>query len=181
MRAAPSLVLIAGALLVAFGTALSRPEAASAGKRELQLLNQIERYQAETRRWERLMLRPRTPVGVSARQSQSAEYRRWVLRLWKLRAARARQLAATPPLLRAWLCIHRHEARRWSANTGNGYYGGLQMDLTFQLSYAPGLLRQKGTADRWTPLEQIWVAVRAHRSGRGFHPWPRTARACGLI
>ena len=127
------------------------------------------------------MLRPQTPVGVSAGQSQSAEYRRWVLRLWKLRAARARRLAARPPFLRAWLCIHRHEARRWSAHSGNGYYGGLQMDLAFQRRYASSLLRQKGTADRWTPLEQIWVAVRAHRSGRGFHPWPWTARACGLI
>jgi hypothetical protein len=54
---------------------------------------------------------------------------------------------------------------------------GLQMNLAFQRRYATGLLLRKGTADRWT---QIWVAVRAHRSGRGFHPWPRTARRCGL-
>ena len=177
MRAAPSLVLIAGVLLVAFATALARPEVASAGQRELQILSQIERYQAETRRWERLILRRRTPVGVSARLSQSVEYRRWVLRLWRERAARARRLAAKPPFLDAWLCIHRREARRWNANTGNGFYGGLQMDLAFQRRYASGLLRRKGTADRWTPVEQIWVALRAHRSGRGFHPWPRTARA----
>jgi hypothetical protein len=25
------------------------------------------------------------------------------------------------------------------------------------------------------------VAERAYRSGRGFYPWPNTARACGLI
>lgn len=181
MRATPSRVLIAGVLLVALTTALERPEAASAGQRELQILGQIERYQTETRRWERLMLRPRTPVGVSARLSQGVEYRRWVLGLWRERAARARRLAATPPFLEAWLCIHRHEARRWDANTGNGYYGGLQMDLAFQRRYASGLLRRKGTADRWAPLEQIWVAVRAHRTGRGFHPWPRTARACRLF
>ena len=181
MRAAPSLVLIAGALLVAFAAALARPEAASAGKRGLQIIDQIEHYQTETRRWERLMLRPRTPVGASARQSQSVEYRGWVLRLWRLRASRIRRLAERPPFFGAWVCIHRHEARRWNANTGNGYYGGLQMDLAFQRRYASTLLWQKGTADRWTPLEQIWVAVRAHRSGRGFHPWPRTARACGLL
>jgi hypothetical protein len=27
----------------------------------------------------------------------------------------------------------------------------------------------------------MWVAERAYRSGRGFYPWPNTARACGLI
>jgi hypothetical protein len=27
----------------------------------------------------------------------------------------------------------------------------------------------------------MWVAERAHRSGRGFYPWPNTARHCGLI
>ena len=68
----------------------------------------------------------------------------------------------------------------WSANTGNGYYGGLQMNLGFQQTYAPWLLRTKGTADHWTPLEQVWIAERAAKS-RGFYPWPNTARFCGLI
>ena len=34
-------------------------------------------------------------------------------------------------------------------------------------------------ADHWTPIEQMWVAERAYRSGRGFYPWPNTARYCG--
>jgi hypothetical protein len=55
------------------------------------------------------------------------------------------------------------------------------MDLSFQRTYGPYLLRKKGTADRWTPLEQMWVAEKAHRAGRGFYPWPTTARLCGLI
>jgi len=55
------------------------------------------------------------------------------------------------------------------------------MDLLFQRQYGLELVRRKGTADRWTPLEQMWVAERALRRGRGFHPWPSTARACGLI
>ena len=55
------------------------------------------------------------------------------------------------------------------------------MDLTFQRLYGSYLLRRKGTADRWTPVEQMWVAWRAYHSGRGFYPWPNTARACGLI
>jgi hypothetical protein len=55
------------------------------------------------------------------------------------------------------------------------------MDLGFQRTYGAHLLRMKGTADNWTPLEQMWVAERAHRNGRGYYPWPNTARYCGLI
>lgn len=69
----------------------------------------------------------------------------------------------------------------WSINTGNGYYGGLQMDISFQRAYGRELLRRKGTANNWTAAEQMWVAERAYRSGRGFYPWPNTARSCGLI
>lgn len=83
-------------------------------------------------------------------------------------------------LVRAFMCIHRGEGA-WSSNTGNGYYGGLQMDYGFMRSYGGRLLTTKGTADRWTPAEQIAVAIRAYNSGRGFYPWPNTARACGLI
>jgi len=81
-------------------------------------------------------------------------------------------------------CIHRferHAQQGWRTNTGNGFYGGLQMNIAFQRTYGPDLLRKKGTADRWLPIEQIWVAERAYRSGRGFYPWPNTARSCGLI
>jgi hypothetical protein len=103
-----------------------------------------------------------------------------VLSLWKRRAARLLARASAPPHRASWSCIQRYEAS-WHANTGNGYYGGLQMDLGFQRLYGSYLLRRKGTADRWSPLEQMWVAERAHRSGRGFYPWPNTARYCGLI
>ena len=96
------------------------------------------------------------------------------------RAAQFWRRATHPPHLREFLCIHRFEGA-WSSATGNGYYGGLQMDLSFQRRYAGGLLRSKGTADHWSPLEQIWAAERAHRSGLGFTPWPNTARVCGLF
>jgi hypothetical protein len=65
-------------------------------------------------------------------------------------------------------------------NSGGPYYGGLQMDLEFQRTYGRYLLRKKGTANRWSPLEQMWVAERALRT-RGFYPWPNTARWCRLI
>jgi Transglycosylase-like domain len=80
----------------------------------------------------------------------------------------------------AFMCIHKYEGA-WDANTGNGYYGGLQMDYGFMTSYGSSLLHSKGTADHWTPSEQIRVAQIARDSGRGYYPWPRTAQLCGLI
>lgn len=94
----------------------------------------------------------------------------------KIDALRAPSLS--PPHLQEFLCIHRYEGS-WT-DGGGPYYGGLQMDLGFQKAYGGELLKTKGTADHWTPLEQIWVAERAWKS-RGFWPWPNTARFCGLL
>jgi hypothetical protein len=77
------------------------------------------------------------------------------------------------------MCIHRYEGSWVDPNAP--YYGGLQMDLSFQRAYGGELLASKGTADNWSPLEQMWVAERAHASGRGFYPWPNTARYCNLF
>jgi hypothetical protein len=148
------------------------------------LLAPIGQKRNETWRWQRLMRKPRSRYSDSATRSIDPDYRRWVLLLWTKRARTARVQAANPPHKAAWQCIYRHErhpAQGWATHTGNGFFGGLQMDLAFQRTYGAELLRRKGTADRWTPLEQIWVAERAYRSGRGFFPWPNTARACGLI
>jgi hypothetical protein len=82
-------------------------------------------------------------------------------------------------LVNAFLCIHRYEGS-WT-DAGDPYWGGLQMDMQFMATYGGDLLRTKGTADRWTPMEQIGVAIKAYNSGRGFYPWPNTAHYCGLI
>jgi hypothetical protein len=126
---------------------------------------------------------PRTPSVGRALARMSVTDAQAAVRLWRGRARTVEQRATHPPHLREWLCIYRYEhhpAQGWRTNTGNGYYGGLQMDIGFQRRYGGSLLRSKGTANRWTPLEQIWVAERARRT-RGFWPWPNTARACGLI
>ena len=182
---------LACAAAVAFA-ALADPAAAPAGERrtasnELSAtaaVRLIDRYRKETWRWQTLMRRKRTASRYSALRSPDPEFQAWMLRLWKQRAVRARRQAYNPPRRGAWLCIYRHERHPrmgWRTQTGNGFFGGLQMDLAFQRTYGPELLRRKGTADRWTAIEQIWVAERAYRSGRGFYPWPRTARSCGLI
>lgn len=177
------LLVLLGVLVLAVA-ALTRPGPAAASSTRTAMLEQIDDLRNETWRWQRLMMKPRTPTNYSERESTSASYRAWVRRLWQRRAEAAERLALTPPRRSQWLCIHRHERhprQGWRTRTGNGYYGGLQMNIDFQRAYGADLLRRKGTADRWSPIEQIWVAERAYRSGLGFRPWPNTARYCGLI
>jgi hypothetical protein len=143
------------------------------------LAPRIATFQRTTWQWQRLMgvrlteTEGRNLAELSVRDIHGA------VRLWQRRAEAARARAQHPPHLQAWLCIHHYEGR-WN-DPAPPYYGGLQMDLSFQRHYGRRLLQAKGTADHWLPIEQIWVAERAHASGRGFSPWPNTARACGLI
>jgi hypothetical protein len=166
------------------GVAPSEAEARPTTRPDDATVTLIQRFRRETWRWQRLMGHAQTRVADRSLAGVDAEYRTWVLELWRKRARLARRQAARPPRRAAWLCIHRFERnprQGWRTNTGNGYYGGLQMDISFQRTYGGWLLRRKGTANNWSALEQIWVAERAYRSGRGFTPWPNTARACGLL
>ena len=144
----------------------------------------IAKADARRRYWLRVMHRPVPPSASRVPRLPLGDLRRAA----EWRTQRAVELARTakrPPHLYAWLCIQRHETGgpypAWRTNTGNGYYGGLQMDRGFQATYGPQLYRTKGSAENWTPLEQMWAAERAHASGRGFTPWPNTARACGVL
>jgi hypothetical protein len=134
----------------------------------------ITRHRQEAWRWERVM---GVPLTRALRNAPTDPARRAAA--WRRLAAKMRRRAQNIPHKSAWLCIHRLEGS-WN-DPSPPYYGGLQMDFGFMRTYAAGLLRRKGTADHWTPLEQMWAAERAHRSGRGFYPWPNTARYCGLI
>jgi len=134
----------------------------------------IDRYRHETWRWQRTMGRPLTrrlanpPLDVLAK-----------IAVWKRVAVKMRQRAEHPPHKRQWLCIHRFEGA-WT-DPSPTYYGGLQMDLDFQRTYGQRLLVRKGTANHWTPLEQMWVAETALKKGKTFEAWPTSARLCGLI
>jgi hypothetical protein len=101
------------------------------------------------------------------------------LAFWRRTAVVATMHAARPPHRQGWLCIHRYEGR-W-ADDGDPYWGGLQMDRGFMWHYAPRFLLRRGLANRWSAVEQMWVAESAYRQGRGFYPWPNTARLCGLL
>jgi resuscitation-promoting factor RpfA len=71
--------------------------------------------------------------------------------------------------------VHRSEGS-WTANTGNGFYGGFQFALgTWTSQIVGGTVRP----DLTTPREQLYRAWRLWRV-MGWSPWPNTARACGL-
>ena len=149
------------------------------------MADKVAGYKQTTRHWSLVLGRdlvkePKTVRRLtSGSRNLEAEYNRWR----KFHKAVWEQVS-NPPHSSAFHCIHRYErnpAQGWATHTGNGYYGGLQMNLSFQRAYGGYLLKKKGTANNWTPLEQIWVAERAYASGRGFYPWPNTARYCGLI
>jgi hypothetical protein len=134
----------------------------------------IDYYRHQVWHWQRTMGLPATrklPNAPTAFTGKVTAWKRFASHTWRR--------AQNPPHKQAWLCIHRHEGAWRDPNPP--YYGGLQMDVQFQRTYGGSVFRRKGTADHWTPLEQMWAAERAHRSGRGFYPWPNTARYCGLI
>lgn len=93
-------------------------------------------------------------------------------------AARRAQAAAAPaaPASSYWDHIAACESGgNWATNTGNGYYGGLQMDMEFWTTY--GGLAFAARPDLASREAQIVVATRA-RDGwgrypaRGYSPWP---------
>jgi hypothetical protein len=166
-----ALAALAIALVLAHGAPAST---AKAVEPDGDLLKAIRHYRRTTLTLQRVMghrVRFRLLRRVSLGQART---------VWRHRAVATRvRFLRGPAHKRAWLCIHRYEGA-WT-DGGSPYYGGLQMDFGFQSSYGSALLSTKGTADHWSPLEQMWVAERAYRAGRGFYPWPNTARYCGLI
>lgn len=108
---------------------------------------------------------------------QALRNHRWLLRYGK--SLQVHYVALRyPPHYLDWLCIHRYEGA-WN-DPNAPYYGGLQMDWGFMRNYGYALLRSKGTADHWTPLEQMWVAEQG-LAVQGWGAWPNTARMCGLL
>jgi hypothetical protein len=66
---------------------------------------------------------------------------------------------------------------RWGANTGNGYYGGLQQDLSFWRRH--GGLQYASRPDLASRAAQIAVA-QAGQSVQGWAAWPACSRRLGL-
>lgn len=135
------------------------------------------RARAATKHW-LTIVRGRPPhQRVAVRKHSSARAAQRQARIWHRRANVAWRVAHHPPKLHVWNCIHHYEGSWTDPNAP--YWGGLQMDYSFQSAYGSWLLRHEGTANHWAPLAQIWAGVRAWRV-RGFEPWAGTAHACGV-
>lgn len=170
------------ALLTSFSLALTAPAGAAvqeADPRPQALVEQIRKHRATTWHWQRVMGRKRAPTSFAERRATTVSQLLRMRNTWRHRARVVQRRARRVPHRRAWLCINRYEGS-WT-DPEAPYWGGLQMDRQFQRTYGRYLLRKKGTANRWKPREQMWTAEKARRSGRGFYPWPNTARRCGLI
>jgi len=125
------------------------------------------------------------PADTAAGQQEQLAYWRTVSRWLQAQSERVRPderpLSQRVPHYDAWMCIAKYESgTTWTLTDSSPYYGGLQMDREFQEYYAPDLYRTKGTADHWSPEEQMLTAEKA-LPARGFTPWPNTARMCGLL
>src|SRR4051794_32726231 len=107
---------------------------------------QVYKEREYTRNLERKMGHSPSRSVFNASTTRSCAYVWWVRNFWKdrhkqraneyrhwLRQRRTVAIASSW-LVGAFNCIHRYEGA-WNSNTGNGYYGGLQMDYTFQSQY----------------------------------------------
>ena len=82
------------------------------------------------------------------------------------------------PTSGVWALLAQCESNgRWSTNSGNGYYGGLQEDLTFWRNY--GGLAYASRPDLASPAAQMAVAERG-RARQGYGAWPACSRRLGL-
>jgi hypothetical protein len=86
--------------------------------------------------------------------------------------------ADSPAVSTVWAALAGCESTgRWNANTGNGYYGGLQQDLGFWRRY--GGLAYAPRPDLATPSAQVVVAQRG-QAVQGWAAWPACSRRLGL-
>jgi hypothetical protein len=153
--------LILGLLISIFPTSARAPDSGG-------FIAQLEDAQAENVRLHRKLRKTR-----KANRFHAA----WVR---KLRAANRDRIAfGSSGVVAGFLCIHRFEGA-WN-DPNPPYWGGVQMDLNFQRTYGGPFLAALGTADNWPPFVQVAVSMGAYYSGRGYHPWPNTARRCGLL
>jgi hypothetical protein len=100
---------------------------------------------------------------------------------WHSRAHRYRvELHRRAPVYADLACIHGYEGSWWAYSPAGPYYGGYQMDPSFEQHYGPEYLPIWGDASNWPAPMQTNAAYRATLEV-GFSPWPTAAAACGLV
>lgn len=168
---------IVGILALAFALVAVSAASATTSSQKLRKSETVVAWYKGPGHWH---LRPRYQFCADLRSPLAAG------RCWRhrenLRWHRARivRLRPRPQLshLAGWLCIHSREGA-WDANTGNGYYGGLQMTYGWL-----GLI--KGRASDMSPGAQMAAAEGGYLlSGysdawmRG--QWPNTYPPCAHL
>jgi Transglycosylase-like domain len=87
--------------------------------------------------------------------------------------------APTPPVEAVWDRLARCESSGdWAIDTGNGYYGGLQFDVTTWNGFGGREFAPR--ADRASRAQQIAVATRVRDARGGYGSWPACAAKLGL-
>lgn len=182
--------LVIAASLVTGSAGVERPAAQGGTASQVpQLCSDARRaivwYRGRTWDWQARHDVPRTATG-HAERSPSCRYAAWSAALWRdrARAARERYRAWFRRTYEKWRCVHEREAA-WN-DQHPPHYGGLQFDDDFQHTYGPRFVGRWGDAGNWPVYAQLLAAERAYRGyagygGRGFTPWPNTARMCGLL
>ena len=83
-----------------------------------------------------------------------------------------------PRHYRAWQRIaHCESTSRWHINTGNGYYGGLQISAGTWRAY--GGARYARLPSRTSKIKQMRIAEHILR-GQGWGAWPHCSRVAGV-
>lgn len=130
-------------------------------------------------------------TNFSSSRFNSCSYAKWVAHKWvkEAHALRIKYIAykkahansvrvagygtGLPPHAAGWICIHNLEGA-WNANTGNGYFGGLQAHYDWY-----GVARM----DLLSPGQQMWHAEHV-AAANGFSysfmqgQWPNTFPPC---
>jgi uncharacterized ferritin-like protein (DUF455 family) len=159
--------------LAATGLAATPPTVADAHSqahhdKELRrpILHMIHWWRDETHRYQRYMMRPRTPYSGAAERTDSREYRIWLRNLWHRRAKKARK--TWQPYRMKWLPVAECESdRRWYLD--GRYDGGLQFAPSTWLDHRGG--RYARYAYRATPSEQMAIGERVLHA-QGWSAWP---------
>lgn len=178
----------AAIVLAACALALSASQARAQGQGSD--LRAIHHARDMTWHYQRLLGHPLRPYGATAEKSPSHAYRMWVLHLWhrhwmlaKRRYNHVRQswYGVPPDHVRIFLCIHPRESVDWYADTGNGFYGGLQFSAqtwTSVVDSAPVPL--PAMANEATPQQQVYAAnYLIYAMGAIYSTqWPNTSPGC---
>ena len=122
-----------------------------------------------------------TTPGAAHAQTLTAAQQHHVQAMAKARAkarAAARQAREIQSHLRTWNAIAACESGgNWHINTGNGYYGGLQMAPSTWYGYGGG--KYASLPSRATKREQLIVAERILH-GQGWGAWPTCSARAGV-